>query len=75
MGLHRDPIRDLAFNPVRRDQLLSGGQDKCVMEHVQMTSDIFLIPPPFIKSTRPPPPIADIIYRVTIHNGKDLLLT
>ena len=30
MSLHRDPIRDLAFNPVRRDQLLSGGQDRCV---------------------------------------------
>ena len=28
VALHRDPIRDLAFNPVRRDQLLSGGQDK-----------------------------------------------
>jgi WD40 repeat protein len=30
IALHKDPIRDLAFNPVRQDQLLSGGQDKCV---------------------------------------------
>lgn len=30
VALHREPIRDLAFNPVRRDQLLSGGQDRCV---------------------------------------------
>ncbi len=30
VGIHKEPIRDLAFNPVRQDQLLSVAQDKTV---------------------------------------------
>jgi WD40 repeat protein len=30
LSLHREPIRDMAFHPVRQDQLLSASQEKCV---------------------------------------------
>ena len=38
--LHKDPIRDMSFNPVNQDQLLSVSQDKTIRYGIEISSEV-----------------------------------
>ena len=50
--LHKDPIRDMSFNPVNQDQLLSVSQDKTIRYGIEISSEVDCRHSYFLKSRK-----------------------